>query len=310
MINRYTLGVIATLSMLAGCGGQAGGGVVPTSATLSAFPYHKSFYYTGAVQSFKVPAGVRQLNVIARGAHGARASGDRKPAAFGGRVHAVIPVTPGETLAVYVGGDASGATGGFNGGANGGASGYGGGIGGGGGGATDLREGGTSLRDRIIVSGGAGGAGTYGPGTGGKGGGTTGGMGGCGQEGSTGSRCDGFGGSGGSGGTQSAGGQGGAGASCETDYGNQGENGALGIGGNGSAGGSSRRLPYPSGGGGGGYYGGGGGGSGCSFDSSGSGGGGGGGGGSSYAERKATSVRFWQGWRQSAHNGLVVFSWQ
>ena len=45
---------------------------------------------------------------------------------------AVIPVTPGEKLLVYVGSDASGATGGFNGGANGGAGkdGYDGAVGG------------------------------------------------------------------------------------------------------------------------------------------------------------------------------------
>jgi hypothetical protein len=40
-----------------------------------------------------------------------------------------------------------------------------------------------------------------------------------------------------------------------------------------------------------------------------SGGGGGGGGGSSYAERKATNVHFWQGWKSPERNGLVVISW-
>jgi hypothetical protein len=62
------------------------------------------------------------------------------------------------------------------------------------------------------------------------------------------------------------------------------------------------------GGGGGGYYGGGGGGAGGGSSDYGS-NGGGGGGGSSYAESSATNVRFWQGWKKSAHNGLVVFSW-
>lgn len=65
------------------------------------------------------------------------------------------------------------------------------------------------------------------------------------------------------------------------------------------------------GGGGGGYYGGGGG---AAYyttnrgDASGA--GGGGGGGSSYAERKATNLRFWQGWENPERDGLVVLSWQ
>ncbi len=62
-----------------------------------------------------MPAGVRRLQVVALGAHGAEI-----PQIRGGRVRAVIPVTPGEVLEVYVGGNASGATGGFNGGADGG----------------------------------------------------------------------------------------------------------------------------------------------------------------------------------------------
>ena len=36
----------------------------------------------------------------------------------------------------------------------------------------------------------------------------------------------------------------------------------------------------------------------------------GGGGGSSYAERKATNLRFWQGWENPERDGLVVLSWQ
>jgi hypothetical protein len=34
-----------------------------------------------------------------------------------------------------------------------------------------------------------------------------------------------------------------------------------------------------------------------------------GGGGSSYVESSAANVRFWQGWKQPAHNGLVAISW-
>jgi hypothetical protein len=301
---RCALNCCVAAAMLAGCGGRAGNGVVPSGgAPNSSLPHHKSFYYTGGEQDFTVPAGVRQLNVIARGARSAGSF-----AAHGGRVHAVIPVTPGEKLVVYVGGDASGTAGGFNGGGSGGSGG-----GKGGGGATDVREGGKSPGDRIVVSGGAGGAGqkvgTYRGGTGGKGGGETGGTGECVRN--RGSGCNRFGGSPGDGGTQSAGGQGGDGGSCFTGSGTQGQSGALGIGGNGSAGGSGRSYStYGGGGGGGGYYGGGGGGSGCTYDSRYYGaGGGGGGGGSSYVESRAKDVRMWQGWKNPAPNGLVVFSW-
>lgn len=62
---------------------------------------------------------MRHISVVARGAKGAGS-----PIVDGGRVHAIIPVTPGEKLVIYVGGDGSGTTGGFNGGANGGIGGY------------------------------------------------------------------------------------------------------------------------------------------------------------------------------------------
>jgi hypothetical protein len=263
----YPLGVCAAVAMLAGCGGRAGNGVVPSNAIPNSFPYHKSFYYTGAAQDFKVPAGVRQVKVIARGAHGAHSVAS--PEAYGGRVHAVIPVTPGEHLVVYVGGDAPGATGGFNGGSSGGSSTYSGQDGYGGGGASDVREGGDALSDRIVVAGGAGGEGGL------------------------------AGGSGGAGGT-----------TCVGSYGNAGDNGAIGAGGSGGSGSpSGHSYVAGGGGGGGGFYGGGGGGAGCSSYSSYVSDGGGGGGGSGYAESRATDVQMWQGWKQSARNGLVVFSW-
>jgi hypothetical protein len=96
------------VAVLAGCGGNTGNGVVPMNATPNSSPYHKTFNYTGGAQNFKVPAGVTRLKVIALGAHGAG-----PPKAYGGRVHAVIPVTPGETLALYVGGNAYGTSGGY-----------------------------------------------------------------------------------------------------------------------------------------------------------------------------------------------------
>jgi len=156
-LGRYALGASAAFAMLAGCDGRASNGVVPLRAAPSSIPNHKSFYYTGGPQDFTVPRGVSYITVVARGAHGAGS-----PVADGGRVHAVIPVTPGEQLVVYVGGDASGSTSGFNGGAIGGAD-YGCYSGHnctayGGGGASDVRQGGDGLVDRVLVVGGGGGA--------------------------------------------------------------------------------------------------------------------------------------------------------
>jgi hypothetical protein len=306
--GRYALGICVAVAMLAGCGGHTVSGLVAAIAGPNTFPNHKSFYYTAGAQYFTVPARVRQIKVIARGARGTM---DRGPVAYGGRVHAVIPVTPGETLVVYIGGDASESTGGFNGGGSGG---YGDNNGYGGGGASDVREGGGGLANRILVAGGGGGQGGgnyYQPfGAGGKGGGKTGGTGAEGgfspQGSGHGSR---YSGGGGGGGTQDSGGAGGsegAGVAC---YGIPGDDGSLGEGGTG-ANGASSDCGGSGGGGGGGYYGGGGAGSGAAYYSGYYGGGGGGGGGSSYAEQKATDVRFWQGWKESARNGLVVFSWE
>lgn len=309
--GRYALGVC--VAVLAACGGQASNGVVPATAVPNTFPYHKTFNYTGEAQDFKVPAGVRQLRVIVLGAHGAVGSSDDDHVALGGRVSALIPVTPGERLAVYVGGNASGQNGGFNGGADGGAARYGT-YGYGGGGASDVREYPGSLSTRVVVAGGGGGAGGavwfgYPAADGGKGGGLIGGAGGS-------NSYYGEGSDGGGGGTQNAGGSGGSGGRGSYYYGGAGSAGSLGLGGDGGGKRSSRYGGYYAGagggGGGGGYYGGGGGGAGGSgatssgyFEK-----GGGGGGGSSYAEQKATDVHFWRGWEKSAHNGLVVFSWQ
>jgi hypothetical protein len=234
-LGRYVLGVCVAVAMLAGCGGNNGDGVVPINGAPNALPNEKTFNYTGAKQDFTVPSGVTQLKVIAFGAHGAGST-----EAYGGRVRAVISVAPGEKLVVFVGGDASGASGGFNGGGNGGSGSYttgSNGYGGGGGGASDVRQGGNKLTDRILAVGGGGGHGGELPDydcptpVGGKGGGLTGGSGGgtasyeeCGQ--------------GGGGGTQSAGGSGGAaGIECyRSGYGTAGDSGALGAGGSGGSG--------------------------------------------------------------------------
>ncbi len=115
---------------------------------------------------YVVPPGVTGITVTAKGATGGLNSDetdypDRR--GYGGCVTAVITVTPGQVLQVYVGGcggngtSLAGGAGGVNGGAPGehGLSIY---SGGGGGGASDVRL--TSdPADRLVVAGGGGGAG-------------------------------------------------------------------------------------------------------------------------------------------------------
>lgn len=309
------------VAMLAGCGGHTYGSAVPLVNDSGDAPNHHAFYFTGDAQSFKVPAGVKFITVVARGAGGAPAPyGDYdKTHGRGGRVHAVVPVRPGETLYVFVGGEGSGEIGvgsggtGFNGGAAGGLypscgrSGYKC-YGSGGGGASDVREN-IQLVNRIIVAGGGGGAGTDGV-PGGGGGGRIGGAGGSGNGSYTA-------GGGGDGGTQTQGGVGGAGEVGEYGNGGSGSPGIFGEGGSGGQAGYSGSCGSScdgggaGGGGGGGYYGGGGGGGGNAgvTDQYIGGLSGGGGGGSSYAESSAKNVQMGRNWNNAAGNGLVVFSW-
>ncbi len=299
-LARFALTIGAAVALLAGCGGGGESATPAADQVAQALTHSRTFNYTGTKQSFAVPAGVTHIAVVARGAHGASCP----KTARGARVYAEIPVTPKERLDIYVGGD--GGSGGFNGGGAGGN-----GYLDDGGGASDVRVSPGRLRDRILVAAGGGGASAvyygcaYGVdwGTGGGGGGPTGENG---NEG--GPYYNGTEGQGGSGGTQTqggAGGDGGTASSCSKD-GNPGAAGALGLGGSGG-----NKIADPGsggGGGGGGYFGGGGGGSACPPEPPYS-GGGGGGGGSSYAEPRATNVRFWPNWKNASGNGLVVFSW-
>ncbi len=305
--GRFALSVSAAAALLSACGGAS----IPQATDnavgdVGAGKTSKTFHYTGNEQTFVVPKGVSQLTVVAHGGEGAGFSSYPSTDTAGrpGRVYAIIPVHPGDTLYVFVGG--SGSHGGFNGGGAGGAYYSGSYAGNPGGGASDVRVAGTGILDRVIVAAGGGGAGqairTYGSDYGGNGGGLVGknGAGG----GSSGSD-----GGGGTGGTQHRGGSGGAGGSNYYGNGQPGGGGDLGSGGNGgdarcsNAGGG--------GGGGGGYYGGGGGGGGaatdyyCTYYPA---QGGGGGGGSSYVEPTAIKSRMWTGWKAKG-NGLVVFTW-
>lgn len=209
--------------------------LAPPTPTPRPTPTPVVFSFTGAMQTWIVPADVTSITVDARGAQGGDGPGG-PTGGLGGQVIATLTVTAGQTLNVFVGGKGGLPQGGFNGGGNGG-HGTNGGDGGGGGGASDIRIGGVALSDRVLSAAGGGGVGVD-VRAGGAGGGATGG-----QEVP-------LGGNGGGGGTQSMGGAAGPGVSC------QGNAGALGIGGNGGTG-----CNGASGGGGGGFYGGGGAGS-------------------------------------------------
>jgi hypothetical protein len=287
-------------ALLAGCGGSTPIGAPRSTIDAGdAPPNHQTFNYTGAEQSFKVPASVRSIHVDVRGGAGA---GDYSSdyggrGGRGGRVMATIPVQPGHTLYVFVGGEGSNDKGGFNGGGDGG-SGLDCYYGWGGGGASDVRENGDVLGDRVLVAGGGGGLGSnfngYKP-AGGVGGG---------QKGGDGNGQASGGGGGGGAGTQKKGGAGGS-PGGPFHPGHHGKSGAPGMGGSGGLCGHTHYAGGSGGGGGGGYFGGGGGGGGAYLSA-----GGGAGGGSGYVEPAAIKSRMWRGWKTSNGNGLVVFSWQ
>ena len=121
-------------------------------------------------QIYVVPSGVTSITVDAYGAEGGLAH----TPGMGGRTQGTMAVTPGQTLYIFVGGQGGLPAGGWNGGGIGGST-PANTVGGGGGGASDIRFGGITLNDRIMVAaggGGGGGAATYSP-VGGAGGGGT-----------------------------------------------------------------------------------------------------------------------------------------
>lgn len=228
--------------------------------TISNFYFSQSitFNYTGAPQTWTVPACVSNITVTVAGAEGGGGNGGN-----GAIVTATLTVNPGDVLNLYVGGSGQCPGNGWNGGGIGHATSSGTTTWNscGGGGASDIRIGGTGLANRIVVASGGGGEG------GGSVSGTTnfGGNGGC----ATGFMGGSTFGTGALGGTQTAGGAGGI-PWASTPPG--GYPGVLGVGGEGG--------PWQTasgGGGGGGLYGGGGGGNdGCCTGANGGGGGGGG----------------------------------
>jgi len=219
---------ISNASTVSSSTGGTGGSTVAT------------FSYTGAQQTWTVPAGVTSVQIECWGAEGGTSASGK-----GGYAKGTLAVTPGQILYIYVGqAGALGAGSGlqfapitFNGGGRG--TTYNGTEGGGsGGGASDVRTS-TALSTRVIVAGGGGGGYLY------SGAGNPAGGDGGGASGNNGTNYPGYPNSAGYGGTQSAGGLGGSISTPASP-------GSLGAGGN------SPTTNY-GGGGGGGYYGGGGG---------------------------------------------------
>jgi hypothetical protein len=259
---------------------------LPSNCSPSATTVTCTFAYTGAEQTFSVPAGVSAVTITAVGAPGGSTIFGA-PIAAGGdgaAVQATVPLPPGTgTLYVEVGGTggesslSASAVGGFNGGGGGSNS------GGGGGGASDVRTCSSetcsdlSTDDtRLVVAGGGGGVGLQ-SGNGGTAGdsaltgaGNGADAGGCATSGMAPGANGGFGGPAGAGGTG------------DGDTPTAGGTGALGQGG--SAAGDG-------GGGGGGYFGGGGGGNAGSPNCN----GGAGGAGSSFWVSNATDTSMTKG---------------
>lgn len=245
----------------------------------------QTFNYTGAVQTFTVPTCVTSITVDCKGAQGGATGGN------GGRVTCVLPVTPGDILYIYVGGQGGGyisqSPGGFNGGGNAGICNvqY---FGAGGGGASDIRLNSTSLNSRVVVAGGGGGSHQINStNNAGAGGGLVGG-----NVTSTGNGCI---ATYATGGTQSAGGNP-ATATMSCCFFTPVPGGSFGVGGNGAGPSNNCNNGDGGAGGGGGWYGGGGGGT---YSS--------GGGGSSYTAVNVTSVVHTQGFQ--AGNGQVIITY-
>ena len=226
---------------------------------------------TGA--TFEVPAGVTEVTITAEGGRGQQIAGGSN-AGNGGRAVGTFTVTPEETLQVNAPTAANTGELATQGGR-----------------AADVRRGGTTLADRIIVGAGGGSEGRFSGATGisvsrggGHGGATTG--------------ADGSGSTGGGGGTQSAGGAAGTGATQD------GTAGSLGFGGNGASGDDGNDNSWEAGAGGDGYYGGGGGGASVPSTTE----AGGGGGGSNFIDGSATGTLSQRGVR-STLTSYVLIEW-
>jgi hypothetical protein len=290
---RIRQSAAALAAMLAGGAALA----APAAAAQIQVP----FTYTGGEQEWRVPAGVTEATFTLQGAAGGGAGAAQ--GGFGAEIRATVPVTPGETLTIVVGGQGTSAgVAGFNGGGLAGDSGLAPDAASGGGATTVLSGTGANL----LVAGGGGGAGGAGagitPGSGGDGGAA--GLPGAAGTASGASTAGGGGLTPPVGGTTGVGGAAGTGARAGTPGASTttSTGGTGGAAPDGSGGGNG-------GGGGGGFVGGGGGGAGGAADlTTAAAGGGGGGGGLSFTTANATNVL--AGLTAARNNGLAVVSYE
>ena len=119
-----------------------------------------TYQYTGAVQTYTVPAGVTLIEISAAGAAGGGGfnSNQWSVGGRGGYISTLLSVVPGQVYYVYVGGmgasrDSSYSISHVSGGYNGGGSCSGPNTGEGGGG-TDIRRVANNITTRVVVSGG------------------------------------------------------------------------------------------------------------------------------------------------------------
>ena len=292
--RRTAMAVLAAAALPVSAGSALVAGAAPASAGqfMSA-----SFSFNDDTQYFVVPDGVTSVNFTVAGGSGAHGSwgtgsGAAGSGGLGASINATIPVVPGRTLVIEIGGQGhtdgsqNGGAGGLSSGnlMNGGAGGYAayfvdGFPGGGGGGGTEIVDGTTGIP--LVAAGGGGGGGggasiVNGGGTGGNAGlpgGQGGGTGGDGGAGAAAGSWD-----GGVGGTPypaaESGGAGGGGGGYYDP--------ALGLGGGGNGGGGGGWVSYESGGG-------------------------GGGGGASYLDPSASGTSF--GYNTGSADGFVSLSW-
>ena len=153
LVATLTLAMFSFGSVTPSNQAQAAAAECPTDTAYIIYTYSSpnctaTFNYSGAAQSWTVPLGITSVSVTVYGAQG---SNGNQLGGAGGTSTGTMSTTGGETLYVYVGGQA-----GFNGGGAPGTA--GGGYGGGG---SDIRSSGNTLNDRLIVAGGGGGGWVY-----------------------------------------------------------------------------------------------------------------------------------------------------
>lgn len=141
--------------------GAAGAAGLPDGCTSYTPPLASTrvtceFGSTGAAQTFHVPDGVTELDVMAVGGHGGT-NYSNSAGGTGATVEGDLTVDPSSTLYVFVGGNGLNRQNDNTGGFNGGGAGYDGGAGGGG--ASDVRTSQDDLSSRMMVAAGGGGSG-------------------------------------------------------------------------------------------------------------------------------------------------------